>query len=68
MKPAYILLVDDDEVDAEAIFRSFARHKIANPLVHAVDGLEALALLRGEQASNPLGRPYIICWILICRA
>lgn len=58
--PAHILLVDDDEVDAEAIFRSFARYKIANPLVHAVDGLEALAILRGEQASSCLGRPYII--------
>lgn len=58
--PAYILLVDDDEVDAEAVFRSFARHKISNPIVHAVDGIEALAILRGEQRSNPLPRPYII--------
>src|SRR5690349_16771786 len=58
--PAYILLVDDDEVDAEAIFRSFARHKISNPIAHAVDGIEALAFLRGDQQSNPLPRPYII--------
>lgn len=60
MKPAYILLVDDDDVDAEAISRSFARHKIANSIVRAVDGIEALALLRGDQQLNPLPRPYII--------
>ena len=58
--PAHILLVEDDEIDAEVIFRSFARQKIANPIVHAVDGLEALAMLRGENSAVSLSRPYII--------
>lgn len=57
---ARILVVDDDDVDVELIFRSFAQHKIGNPLMRAVDGIEALALLRGDQQGNPLPRPYII--------
>ena len=59
-QPAHILLVEDDEVEAEAIFRSFARQKVINPIVHASNGLEALAILRGANAATPLPHPYII--------
>jgi CheY-like chemotaxis protein len=55
-----ILLVDDDEVDAELVSRAFRQHKIANPLIHAMDGLCALAILRGETEVAPLLKPYII--------
>ncbi|MCB0638512.1 MAG: response regulator [Lewinella sp.] len=44
--PVTLLLVDDDDVDIEAIQRSFRKRKIGNPFVVAHDGREALALLR----------------------
>jgi CheY-like chemotaxis protein len=43
-----ILLVEDDEVDAIIVKRAFATAKITNPLFIARDGIEALALLRGD--------------------
>ena len=41
-----ILLVEDDDIDIEAVRRGFRKHKIANPFLVAKDGVEALALLR----------------------
>ena len=43
-----ILLVDDDEVDVIIVKRAFATAKISNPLYIARDGIEALAMLRGD--------------------
>lgn len=42
-----ILLVEDDAVDVMNVRRAFARGRVTNPLWTAVDGVEALALLRG---------------------
>jgi CheY-like chemotaxis protein len=47
-KLLHILLVDDDEVDVMNVQRAFKKNNIVNPLYVAGDGLEALALLRGE--------------------
>jgi CheY-like chemotaxis protein len=49
-KLLHILLVDDDEVDVMNVQRAFKKNNIVNPLYVAGDGLEALALLRGEGA------------------
>ncbi|MES1021520.1 response regulator [Gloeocapsa sp. BRSZ] len=43
-----ILLVEDDEVDVMNVKRAFKKNNITNPLYMAANGLEALALLRGE--------------------
>ena len=43
-----ILLVEDDRVDVMNVRRSFKKANIANPLFTAQNGLEALAILRGE--------------------
>ena len=51
-----ILLVEDDDVDAMAIERSFIKHRIANPIIRAHDGKSALEMLR----SNKVDSPYII--------
>ncbi|MEO0996874.1 MAG: response regulator [Pseudomonadota bacterium] len=56
-RPVNILLVDDDEVDIEAMSRSFARRKIGNSVHVAANGLEALQFLRD---GNGLERPVII--------
>ncbi len=57
-KPLNILLVEDDDGDARAVTRAFEKAKIANPILRAVDGVEALEVLRGtngkESAPSPL--------------
>jgi CheY-like chemotaxis protein len=58
--PISLLLVEDDDIDAEAIYRAFKKNKIANPLTRVSDGIEALALLRGEDPNRVLSQPYII--------
>jgi CheY-like chemotaxis protein len=55
-----ILLVEDDDVDTEAVERAFRKARIANPIVRAKDGGEALAMLRGEQGRAGLPHPYLI--------
>lgn len=53
-----IILVEDDDADAKAVHRAFSKTTIANPVIRAVDGVEALALLRLRQAELP--RQYMI--------
>jgi CheY-like chemotaxis protein len=42
-----IMLVEDDDGDAKALQRAFLKAKIANPILRAVDGMEALEMLNG---------------------
>ena len=51
-KPLHILLVEDDEVDIMNVKRAFMKNKIQNPLHVAHNGLEALAMLRGNKAEG----------------
>jgi CheY-like chemotaxis protein len=55
-----VLLVEDDEVDVEAVKREFKKRGIKNPLYHAVCGVDALEILRGENQKQKLGHPYVI--------
>jgi CheY-like chemotaxis protein len=48
-----VLLVEDDTVDAMTVRRAFRDLKVANPLVHALNGEEALALLREGAGDRP---------------
>ena len=48
-KTLNIVLVEDDVVDVMNVRRAFEKGKIGNPLWIAGDGVEGLALLRGEQ-------------------
>lgn len=54
-----ILLVEDDSVDQEAIRRALKNLRIANPLVVAENGLEALHVLRGNHHDG-LERPHLV--------
>ncbi len=56
----HILLVEDDDIDAEAIVRAFRKQKIANPVTIVSDGIEALKVLRGTDDQERLPRPYLI--------
>ncbi|MBL4942217.1 MAG: response regulator [Colwellia sp.] len=51
-----ILMVEDDDVDAQGMQRSFQKRRIVNTIVRAHDGLEALTLLK----SGGIPHPYII--------
>lgn len=59
-RPVTVLVVEDDDVDLMAIQRGFKQHKVANELVCAKDGVEALQILRGEEGRAALAAPYII--------
>jgi CheY-like chemotaxis protein len=51
LKP--ILLVEDDSVDAMTVKRALKDLNVTNPLVHTVNGEEALNHLRDESNGNP---------------
>ncbi len=55
-----ILLVDDDDVDAETVERAFRKAKITNPIYRASDGVEALEMLRGTGGREPIPYPHLI--------
>lgn len=58
-----ILLIEDDDGDAELASRAFQRAKIKNPLLRARDGLEALDYLfaRGKyEARDPYDLPVFV--------
>ena len=56
----HILLIEDDEIDAEAIQRAFRKQRIANPFTVVPDGIEALNALRGEAGHERVPRPYTV--------
>ena len=51
-----VLLIEDNEVDIEAVRRAFDKHRIANPMLVARDGRAGLDALRSGQ----IRRPYVI--------
>lgn len=53
-KKIHILLVEDDEVDVMNVRRAFKKNNIVNPIYIAGNGLEALAILRGEAKIEPV--------------
>jgi len=55
-----LLLVDDDDGDARSVKRAFASSRIANPIVRAIDGIDALDILRGSNGKTKLTPPYLL--------
>jgi CheY-like chemotaxis protein len=53
LKMATILLVEDDDGDAKAVQRAFLKARIANPILRAVDGVEALEMLSDKRVTSP---------------
>ena len=48
-----VMLVEDDSVDAMMVKRAFNDLKIANQLVHTLNGEQALEYLRDESSAKP---------------
>jgi CheY-like chemotaxis protein len=59
-RPVHILLVEDDEIDAELVLRAYRRQRLENPFTIVRDGIEALEVLRGSDRVARLPRPYLI--------
>jgi|TARA_R110001583_G_scaffold37949_2_gene122871 DNA-binding NarL/FixJ family response regulator len=51
-----LLLIEDDDIDAMTVERSFKKNRIANPIVRAHDGRDALEMLQNKK----INRPYVI--------
>jgi CheY-like chemotaxis protein len=58
-KTLNILLVEDDDGDAKALQRAFQKAKIANRIVRAADGIEALDMLKGTNGKEKMVSPCI---------
>lgn len=59
MKSVKILLIEDDDVDAEMVIRGFSKNRIGNVVTVAENGLQALEILR-ENGRQAFSKPYII--------
>ena len=59
-KEAEILLVEDDRVDIMTVQRALKKNAVSNPLHIARTGLEALAMLRGEENYQKLDPPPVL--------
>ena len=59
-KPIQLLLIEDDDVDAEAIERACRNRNVNCEIVRFRDGREALDALRGDFGGGLLVRPYLI--------
>jgi len=59
-KTVNVLLVDDDDGDAKSVQRAFRSARIVNPIVRAIDGVDALDVLRGSNGKTKLTAPYVL--------
>ncbi len=55
-----VLVVDDDDVAAEAVVRGLHKHGMRCPIVIAEDGHAALQILRGSHATRRIAKPYVV--------
>lgn len=59
--PIHLLLIEDDEVDIEAVRRALRRSGMDNNTLHvANDGVEALEMLRGENGYKRFPQPCLM--------
>jgi CheY-like chemotaxis protein len=59
-KEVSILLVEDDDGDFKLVQRAFRKAGIANQLIRAIDGVDALEMLNGTHGKMSIKRPYML--------
>jgi CheY-like chemotaxis protein len=59
-RPFSILLVDDDDVAAEAVVRGLRKNDMQCPVVLAEDGGVALEIMRDGHATRHIANPYVV--------
>ena len=59
-RPVTILLVEDDDGDVKAVQRAFDKAKLPYPIRRAIDGIEAMDILRGTNGVEKLEKPYLL--------
>lgn len=55
-----LLLVDDDDVAAEAVVRGLRKHDVPWPIVAAENGHAALQILRSQCPTRHIAKPYLV--------
>ena len=55
-----LLVVDDDDVTAEAVVRGMHKHDMDCPVMIAEDGGAALQILRGTHPTRRIAKPYLV--------
>jgi CheY-like chemotaxis protein len=58
--PLNLLLVEDDDVAAEAVVRGLHKHAMSCPVISAEDGNVALQILRGNHTARQIAKPYLV--------
>ena len=59
-KAVHVVLIDDDDVDVEAVVRSFRLHGLQNPITVFRNGAEALQALRGRFGRELTASPFLV--------
>jgi CheY-like chemotaxis protein len=55
-----ILLVEDDDGDALAVQRAFRKASMTYPILRAVDGMEAIEMLKGSNGKPKAPSPLLL--------
>ena len=58
--PFSVLLINDDDVAAEAVVRGLRKNELLCPIILAEDGDIALQILRARHVSRRIAKPYLV--------
>jgi CheY-like chemotaxis protein len=58
--PLTVLLIEDDDGDARAVQRAFQKAGLVNKISRAVDGIEAMDMLKGTNGREIVMPPHIL--------
>ena len=59
-KSVHVVLIDDDEVDVEAVVRSFRLHGLYNQMTIFHNGAEAIQAMRGRFGRELTEKPFLV--------